>query len=120
MDKEQIEHRIKTMLLERNALEINHEALIEQNNKTNREFQRKVMENQTRFAQLTGGILELQKLTKGENNEPTNFNNTGVGGIQSRPQNFAGRIPGPDSGDSHNRGIDLGDRAFHQPDPEPG
>jgi hypothetical protein len=69
--KEEIEHRIKQMLLERNAIEINHEALIEQNRKTNQEFQQKVVQNQTRFAQLTGGILELQKLVKpkGDNND---------------------------------------------------
>ena len=59
------------MTAERQQLESIHDAMIQQNQKTNQEFQQQVMKNQTRFAQLTGGITELQKLLeiKGDNND---------------------------------------------------
>jgi hypothetical protein len=76
---EQIEARIKELTLERKSLEISHNALVEQNQKVNQEFQQQVLQNQTRFAQITGAITELQKLIKpkGENNNdnlPTTLN----------------------------------------------
>jgi hypothetical protein len=71
MNTEQIVDRIREMTAERQQLESIHDAMIQQNQKTNQEFQQQVMKNQTRFAQLTGGITELQKLLeiKGDNND---------------------------------------------------
>jgi CRISPR/Cas system endoribonuclease Cas6 (RAMP superfamily) len=72
---EEIEQRIKALTLERKALEVSHNALVQQNQKTNQEFQQTVMQNQTRFAQLSGAIQELTKLitpttpTQGNNND---------------------------------------------------
>lgn len=67
----EIEQRIKVLTLERKALEVSHNALVQQNQKINQEFQQTVMQNQTRFAQLSGAIQELQNLitpTQGNNN----------------------------------------------------
>ena len=57
-------------MAERAALEIQHHAEFQANQKTNQEFQKKATENQTRYAQITGGIAELQRLlkTQGDNN----------------------------------------------------
>ena len=58
------------MMLERSNLEIQHNADCKANQKINQDFQQKATENQTRYAQLTGGIAELQKLLP----QPTNNN----------------------------------------------
>jgi hypothetical protein len=67
----QIENRIRILTAECKNLESTHNIMVQENQKLNQEFQQQVMKNQTRFAQLTGGITELQKLleTKGENND---------------------------------------------------
>lgn len=62
MNTEQIENRIKGLTAERSSLEASHNALVQENQKINQEFQRTVSENQTRFAQLTGAINELKLL----------------------------------------------------------
>jgi hypothetical protein len=69
MNTETIEQRIRVLTTERQGLEAAHNTLVQQNQKTNQEFQQEVVKNQTRFAQLTGGITELQKLL--EPNERT-------------------------------------------------
>lgn len=104
--KEEIEHRIKTLTLERNALEINHNALIKQNQKLNEEFQQAVMKNQTRFAQLTGAIQELTQLVRpqGGNNEPINTNRSYTA-TYGNPD----RIPGGLDSDRSHSGVNLGD-----------
>jgi hypothetical protein len=108
MNTEQIEHRIKTLTLERNALEINHEALIKENQKQSQEFQQRVLQNQTRFAQLTGGILELTQLLKpkGDNNEPIHIEHVGSG---TAIEGIADRIPGDPGRVGHHSRADLGD-----------
>lgn len=72
MDKQQIENRIKGLTAERASLEATHNALVQQNQQLNQEFQQKVVLNQTRFAQLSGAIAELTQLITpvGTNNKP--------------------------------------------------
>jgi hypothetical protein len=40
--------------------------MLKQNQRMNQEFQQQVVKNQTRFAQITGGIEELRKLRNGQ------------------------------------------------------
>lgn len=72
MNNEQIENRIKGLTAERASLESAHNALVQQNQKLNQEFQQTVMQNQTRFAQLTGAITELQQLVRSEGDNHDN------------------------------------------------
>jgi hypothetical protein len=65
-----IKERIQALILERNAIETQHNAEYRANQKANQDFQQKATENQTRYAQLTGAIAELQKLLP----QPTNNN----------------------------------------------
>jgi seryl-tRNA synthetase len=85
----QIENRIRELTLERTALESAHNALVQQNQKINQEFQQQVVQNQTRFAQITGAITELKKLTENLNQGNTHHDHS---------------IPTPDLGD---RAIDV-------------
>lgn len=81
-----IKERIQALILERNAIETQHNAEYRANQKANQDFQQKATENQTRYAQLTGGIAELQKLitepkkgTNHDNSIPTpDFSNRAV------------------------------------------
>lgn len=70
----QIEERIQELTNERNAIEIGHQKL-------NQEFNKKAAENQTRYAQITGGIAELQRLlqNKGENNHDDSIPTLNIG-----------------------------------------
>jgi glutaredoxin 2 len=77
MNAEIIHARIRELTLERRALQINHDALVQKNQKDNNEFQAEVTKNQTRFAQLTGGITELQKLIE-TINEGNNHNDNSI------------------------------------------
>lgn len=62
MNNKQIENRIRELTAERQSLESAHNAMVQQNQKFNQEFQQQVAQNQSRFAQITGAITELQKL----------------------------------------------------------
>jgi hypothetical protein len=79
-----IKERIQTLVAERNTIEIQHNAECKANQKANQDFQQKATENQTRYAQLTGGIAELQKLIAEQPKKGTNNDNS---------------IPTPDLGD---------------------
>lgn len=70
MNTDHITQRIQQLTLERSTLEASHNALSLANQKANQDFQKKAVENQTRYAQMTGAIAELQKLVqpKGDNN----------------------------------------------------
>ena len=57
-----IQARIDELMSERSELEGFHSGLVAGNQKMNQEFQQAVVKNQTRFAQITGAIIELQKL----------------------------------------------------------
>jgi hypothetical protein len=92
---EQIENRIRELIAERTGLESAHNALVQQNQKANQEFQQQVVLNQTRFAQITGAITELGKLIDNQNQGNTHHDNC---------------IPTPDLGD---RAIDV--RLSEQP-----
>ena len=72
-----IEDRIHALMLERSSLEAEHAQMIKLNQQMNQEFQQAVVKNQTRFAQITGGIAELQKL-KGENNHDNRISSAGL------------------------------------------
>lgn len=58
------------LTIEQKALEIAHNAASIENQKSNQEFQQQAVKNQTRYAQITGGIAELKRLLKqqGDNN----------------------------------------------------
>ena len=67
-----IECRIDELMRERNELELFHSGLIAGNQKMNQDFQQAVIKNQTRFAQITGAITELQKLVEQPTQKDTN------------------------------------------------
>jgi hypothetical protein len=91
----QVETRIKELIAERTSLESVHNAMVQQNQKANQEFQQQVVLNQTRFAQITGAITELGKLLDNLNQGNTHHDDC---------------IPTPDLGD---RAIDV--RLSEQP-----
>lgn len=64
MDTQKIEDRIQALMIERSSLEQSHAGMIRGNQRMNEEFQQQVVKNQTRFAQITGAITELQQLVK--------------------------------------------------------
>jgi hypothetical protein len=79
MTTELIKDRIAELEAERALLETTHNAQYQQNQKMNQEFQQQAVKNQTRYAQLSGAILELKKLitpTQGDNHDnlPTTLN----------------------------------------------
>lgn len=63
---ERIENRIRELTGEQQNLEAGHNAMVQQNQKLNQEFQQATVKNQTRFAQLTGAITELRQLMNGQ------------------------------------------------------
>lgn len=79
--KDEILSKIQELMIERAALEQAHAGLIRGNQKMNQEFQERVVKNQTRYAQLTGAITELQKLVnpKGENNHDDSIPTLNIG-----------------------------------------
>jgi hypothetical protein len=99
----QIEDRIKALILERKVLETTHNLQVQENQKINQEFQQTVAKNQTLFAQLTGAINELSKL-KEQTNEciVTNSSYTSTSGNSDRVLSGVG-------GDRGDRGPDLRD-----------
>lgn len=75
MNNEQILSRIQELTLEQKVLQDTHAAQVQQNQKANQEFQQKVVENQTRYAQITGGIAELRKLVQQPTQKDINNDN---------------------------------------------
>ena len=68
-----IQDRIKGLTAELRALEASHNSMVQENQQSQQKFQAQVGQNQTRYAQLTGAIGELQHMLKPEgskNNEP--------------------------------------------------
>jgi predicted nucleic acid-binding Zn-ribbon protein len=55
MTTEQLDERIKKLQDEQTTLQVSHERMVQQ-------FQKTTAANQTRFAQLTGAIAELTDL----------------------------------------------------------
>lgn len=62
MNKQQISQRIQELMHERKDLEVSHYHLVQNHQKMSQEFQAAVGRNQSRFAQLAGGINELRRL----------------------------------------------------------
>ena len=75
MNKEQIEKRIAVLISERTILESDHNAMVRQNQKINQEFQQQVVQNQTRFSQISGAITELQQLVQPSTQKETQNDN---------------------------------------------
>jgi len=76
MNNEQIEGRIAVLISERSVLESAHNAMVQQNQKINQEFQQQVVQNQTRFAQISGAITELQKLVQPSTQKDNNHDDS--------------------------------------------
>jgi hypothetical protein len=72
MNNEHITERIQQLMIERSALQSAHNSMAMQNQKDNQEFQQKAVQNQTRYAQITGAIIELQKLVPQPTQKETN------------------------------------------------
>jgi glutaredoxin 2 len=72
---EQIQERITELVNERNTLEAAHNAMVQQNQKINQEFQQQVVQNQTRFAQISGALRELQQLVQPSTQKDNNHDN---------------------------------------------
>jgi hypothetical protein len=72
MNNEIIRERIQMLMIERVNLEQSHAGMVQGNQVMNQEFQQQVAKNQTRFAQISGAITELQQLIKPPTEEPTN------------------------------------------------
>jgi hypothetical protein len=70
-DTQRIERRIGELALEKRVLEDTHAFMIRQNQEMNQEFQKQVINNQTRFAQIAGGVAELRKLLHTPDEQPT-------------------------------------------------
>jgi seryl-tRNA synthetase len=66
MDKVKIEQRITELTTERARLKDAHTELVQQNQRVNQDFQQRIVQNQTRYAQLTGAIDELKHMTNGQ------------------------------------------------------
>jgi hypothetical protein len=71
IDPKTVSDRIKGLTAELHALEASHNAMVQENQKINQQFQAQVGQNQTRYAQLQGAIAELNQLkqTKDNNND---------------------------------------------------
>ncbi len=72
METKLIEERIRDLTAELHTLEVAHNALVQQNQQTQAQFQQQVAKNQTRYAQIQGALGELNQLQTRErnNNEP--------------------------------------------------
>jgi hypothetical protein len=109
--KEKIEGRIAALTSEQRMLEVAHNQMVKRNHKLNEEFQQEVTKNQTRFAQISGGIHELQQLLQGENNEPINVNRS-----YTSTSGNSDRFPGHHFNISSDVRNPVGDRIVDQPD----
>lgn len=57
-----IEERINKLRVELQRLNNRHDAMVQENQRINQEFQQNVTKNQNRFQQLVGAIAELETM----------------------------------------------------------
>jgi hypothetical protein len=65
-----IEERITELRIELFTLSRCHDDMIAENQRMNQEFQKRVADNQARFQQINGAIIELEAIQKDGEDKP--------------------------------------------------